>query len=43
MAISAGKNVPPVQSDVLVILANLAGLVVENALYRKLLNKASHK
>jgi hypothetical protein len=38
-----GKEVPPVQSDVLVILANQAGLVVENTLYRKLLNKASHK
>lgn len=38
-----GKEVSPVQSDVLVILANQAGLVVENALYRKLLNKASHK
>ena len=37
------KEVSPVQSDVLVILANQAGLVVENALYRKLLNKASHK
>ncbi len=37
------KEVPPVQSDVLVILANQAGLVVENTLYRKLLNKASHK
>ncbi len=37
------KEVSPVQSDVLVILANQAGLVVENALYRKLINKASHK
>jgi hypothetical protein len=37
------KEVSPIQSDVLVILANQAGLVVENALYRKLLNKASHK
>lgn len=33
----------PVQSDMLAILANHAGLVVENALYRKLLNKAAHK
>ncbi len=37
------KNVPPVQADELVILSNLAGLVVENALYRKLYKKASQK
>lgn len=37
------KNVPPVQADELVILANLAGLVVENVLYRKLYKKASQK
>lgn len=33
----------PVQSDVLVMLANQAGLVVENILYRKLLKKASQQ
>lgn len=38
-----GKEVSPVQSDMLVILANQAGMAVENALYRKLLKKASHK
>lgn len=37
------KEVSPVQYDALAILANQAGLVVENALYRKLLSKASHK
>jgi hypothetical protein len=37
------KNVEPVQPDELVILANLAGLVVENALYRKLYKKACQK
>ena len=37
------KNVPQMQPDELVILANLAGLVVENALYRKLYKKASQK
>jgi len=37
------KEVRPVEIDTLVIMANQAGLVVENALYRKLLNKASHK
>jgi len=38
-----GKEVSPVQSDMLVILANQAGMAVENAFYRKLLKKASHK
>ena len=37
------KEVSPVQRDGLVILAHQAGLVVENALYRKQLNKGSHK
>ncbi len=37
------EEVSPVQEDVLSILANQAGLVIENAIYRKLLNKASHK
>ena len=37
------KEVSPVQRDGLVILAHQAGLVVENALYRKLINKGSHK
>ena len=36
------KEASPVQSDDLVILATQAGLVVENILYRKLLNKVSH-
>jgi hypothetical protein len=38
-----GKEVSPVQRDRLVILANQAGLVVENALYKKQFNKVSHK
>jgi hypothetical protein len=33
----------PVQADLLEILANEAGLVLENVLYRKQLNRASHK
>jgi hypothetical protein len=37
------KEALPVQSDVLVMLANQAGLVVENILYRKLLKKASQQ
>ena len=37
------KEVSPVESDALAILANLAGLVVENILYRKLLNKTTQK
>jgi DNA-binding NarL/FixJ family response regulator len=37
------KEAAPVQSDDLVIMANQAGLVIENILYRKMLNKASHK
>lgn len=37
------KEVSPVQSDMLVILADQAGVIVENTLYRKLLNKASLK
>ena len=38
-----GKEASPVQSDVLVMLANQAGLVVENLLYRQMLKKASQK
>ncbi len=38
-----GKEASPVQSDVLEILAQSAGLVLENTLYRKQLNKASQK
>jgi len=37
------KEASTLQSDVLEILADEAGLVLENALYRKQLNKASHK
>jgi hypothetical protein len=37
------REASPVQSDELVILATQAGLVIENILCRKLLNKASHK
>jgi hypothetical protein len=37
------KEALPVQSDVLVMLANQAGLVIENLLYRKLLKKASQQ
>jgi len=37
------KEVSPVESDALAIFANLAGLVVENILYRKLLNKTTQK
>ncbi len=37
------KKALPVQSDVLVMLANQAGLVIENLLYRKLLKKASQQ
>jgi hypothetical protein len=37
------KEVSPVQKDMLSILANQAGMAVENAIYRKLLNKALHK
>jgi hypothetical protein len=37
------REASPVQNDDLVILATQAGLVVENILYRKLLNKASIK
>ncbi|MEW6068721.1 MAG: DUF4388 domain-containing protein [Nitrospirota bacterium] len=38
-----GKEALPTQIDVLEILANQAGLVLENAIYRKHLNKASQK
>jgi len=37
------KEVSPTNSDALAILGNLAGLIIENALYRKLLNKAAQK
>ena len=37
------KEVSQVQADLLAILANQAGLMVENAICRKLLDKASHK
>lgn len=37
------KEVSPVQSDMLVILADQAGVIVEKTFYRKLLNKASLK
>jgi hypothetical protein len=37
------KEVSQVQKDMLSILANQAGMAVENAVYRKLLNKALHK
>jgi hypothetical protein len=37
------KEVSQVQKEMLSILANQAGMVVENAIYRKLLNKALHK
>jgi len=37
------KEASPVQSDALEILANEAGLVLENALYRKQFSKASQK
>ena len=37
------KEASPVQSDALEMLANEAGLVLENALYRKQLGKASQK
>jgi hypothetical protein len=38
-----GKETSSARIDLLEILANLAGLVLENALYRKQLNKASLK
>jgi hypothetical protein len=38
-----GKETSPLQNDVWELLAQEAGLVLENALYRKQLNKASHK
>jgi len=38
-----GKEVSPVQSEVLEILANEAGLVLENTLYRRQLDQASRK
>jgi hypothetical protein len=38
-----GKEASPVQSDYLEILANEAGLVLENTLYRKQLARVSHK
>ena len=37
------REASPIRSEALVILATQAGLVIENILYRKLLNKASHK
>ena len=37
------KEVSPVENDELAILANLAGLIVENSLYRKLLNKTTQQ
>jgi hypothetical protein len=37
------KEVSPVESDALAIFSNLAGLIVENILYRKLLNKTTQK
>ncbi len=37
------KEVSLVNGDALAILANLAGLIIENALYRKLLNKTTQK
>jgi len=37
------KEASTLQSDILEILADEAGLVLDNALYRKQLNKASHK
>jgi hypothetical protein len=37
------EEVSPTNSDALAILASLAGLIVENALYRKLLNKTAQK
>jgi len=37
------KKVSPVQKDMLSILAHQAGMAVENAIYRKLLNKALRK
>ena len=37
------REASPAQSDLLEILADQAGLVVENALYRKQLAKASHR
>ena len=37
------KEAAPVQADVLEILANEAGLVLENVLYRKQLNRTSRK
>jgi hypothetical protein len=38
-----GREASPVQTDLLEILANEAGLVLENTLYRKQLAKVSHK
>ncbi|TAL24386.1 MAG: DUF4388 domain-containing protein [Nitrospirae bacterium] len=38
-----GKEASPIQNDVLEILANEAGMVLENMLYRKQLSKASIK
>jgi hypothetical protein len=37
------EEVSPTNSDALAILASLAGLIVENAFYRKLLNKTAQK
>ena len=38
-----GKDVVPIHTDTLEILASEAGLIIENALYRKLLSRASVK
>ena len=38
-----GKEASPIQNDVLEILANEAGMILENMLYRKQLSKASVK
>jgi hypothetical protein len=37
------KEVSPVEIDALAILTNLAGLIIENTLFRKLLNKTTQK